>query len=145
MPGHKSSRYFPKSTRLSAIAVSAVAALFWVLLAWRTPTSTYHFAPIVVALAGPVMANQRSFRLSLASALPLVLAATALAVASLLVLGIADKLRGPTFWSHDGAALEAALFTGVSAFAALALLSFSGAPDPGLGDIETARESVDAH
>lgn len=43
---------------LPGAALTVGAALFWVILAMRTPTSTHHFAPLVVAAAWGVVYRQ---------------------------------------------------------------------------------------
>ena len=111
---------------VTALLASAAAALVWIVLAWRTPTSTYHFAPIVVALAGPFMVKQRSLRNTLSSVLPFVATTTGIAGVAVVVLGLADKLRGPTFWSDDGAIFEALTFIGLGGLVAIALLVSRG-------------------
>lgn len=107
---------------LAAIA-SLAAAILWIVLAWRTPTSTYHFAPIVVVLAGPFVVRQRTSHRPLVQAAKIVGISVMVAVAALVLLALATKMEGPTFWSDDGAPLEAALFTAASALAAVALLT----------------------
>ena len=76
-----------------ALASVALAAV-WLLLAWRSPTSTHHFAPLVVAaawgffteLSGPAPARRAAA------------AGVSVAVFVLVALGLNDRLLGPTLW-----------------------------------------------
>jgi glutaredoxin-like protein len=44
----------PTSPRWQPVAAALMFALLWVLLAARTPTTTYHLAPLLTAAAAPV-------------------------------------------------------------------------------------------
>jgi len=77
----------------SAAATLGLAAV-WFVLAWRTPTSTHHFAPLVVAAAWGFMTD-RSDRRSVVLAAAL---GTMVALATVLALGAGDRLLGPTLW-----------------------------------------------
>ena len=94
-------------------ATSMATAAIWVFLAWRTPTSTFHFAPFVAGLAGPYVASTVGQRAPARTALAVTAGCAAALTVALIVLAGADKLQGPTFWSEDGAALEAVLFGAV--------------------------------
>jgi hypothetical protein len=122
-------RGFRSHTATVATAASMAAALIWVLLAWRSPTSTFHFAPIVIVLAGPFVTKQRSDDSGFGNALIPVGASGLTALAALALLALAGKLEGPTFWSDDGAGLEAAAFIGASAIVGfVALVGRSSRP-----------------
>ncbi|MDH3682613.1 MAG: hypothetical protein OEV40_21980 [Acidimicrobiia bacterium] len=71
-----------------------VPAALWVALAWRAPTSTHHFAPLVVALAWGFLADPRTPRDSATAAV----GGVAVALLALLVLAVGDRLQGPTLW-----------------------------------------------
>lgn len=75
---------------LASIALAGV----WFVLAWRTPTSTHHFAPLVVAAVWGFLADADSVVASRWAAG----AGVAVAVATLLALGVTDRLLGPTLW-----------------------------------------------
>lgn len=84
----------PAVLRFRPVLGSLALAVLWAVLAWRSPTSTHHFAPFVVAAAwgfltdteGPVAAWW-------AASAGFVVAAT-----TVLVLGLSDRLDGPTLW-----------------------------------------------
>jgi hypothetical protein len=98
----------PKS--VVAPAATVVAGLLWLVLALRNPTNTFHFAPIIVAAAWPVIARGSQTRTRI-QALTAVSAGTAIALGIGLTLWANDRLRGPTLW-HSGAAItETLLFT----------------------------------
>jgi protein-S-isoprenylcysteine O-methyltransferase Ste14 len=64
------------------------------VLAWRTPTSTHHFAPLVVAAAWGFLADAQGPSASRRAAA----AGVAVAVITLIVLGVTGHLSGPTLW-----------------------------------------------
>lgn len=114
------------STPRTALALSAgasfCAAMVWAALAWRSPTSTFHFAPFVAVVVGPYVVRTKAAPERLGSA-AIVAAASGIVVAgvSALLVG-ADRLRGPTFWSDSGAFAEALVFTAFGGLIGFALL-----------------------
>lgn len=72
------------------------------MLAWNNPSSTYHFAPFIVAGAWPWFARSSLGPVPVRGALPSVVGGAALSLIAGLVLLGADKLQGPTFWSEAG-------------------------------------------
>lgn len=96
-------------SRFAAPGVSTAAALVWAVLAWRTPTSTFHFAPLIVAAAWPVVARSYGERHDRPQAGMVAASAAGLAMVTGLVLLAAGRLEGPTFWSDGGAIVEVAL------------------------------------
>lgn len=107
---------------VSVIAPFGIA-LIWAVLAWRSPSSTRHFAPFLVAMSTPVMLRHRIGRVAAFEARALTALSTAVAVVTALILSLADKLEGPSFWSATGGALVealvAALIGGVAGMAFL--------------------------
>lgn len=99
--------------RISGLIALVVVLGLWAVLAWRTPTSTFHFAPIIAAGSLPVVQRMNTTRL------PLGLAArqSALGVGSTLLVGVAlhisNRLEGPTFWTEGGAIYEVLGFAAV--------------------------------
>lgn len=93
-------------SRFAAPAVSIVAGLVWAGLAWRTPTSTFHFAPLIVAVAWPVVARSTGGRAEARAAVLAAGGAVGFALAVGLLLLVADRLQGPTFWGDGGAIVE---------------------------------------
>lgn len=80
---------------------SLAAGILWVVLAWRSPTLTHHFAPLVVGLAwgflqrfadDEVEAETRNVR---ASSVQAFVGGLTFAVAATLFLVVTDKLQGP--------------------------------------------------
>lgn len=69
-------------------------AVLWFILAWRTPTSTHHFAPFVVAAAwGFLNASDRRSTSWIAAG-----AGTGVAVFTTVALLVTDRLQGPTLF-----------------------------------------------
>lgn len=101
----------PSQLVVLAMIASVVVSALWGFLAWRTPTSTYHFAPLIAAAVGPYVAKAKDGPLSRHPSVVITLVSGAVALATIAVLALADRLRGPTFWSEGGAATEAVLFT----------------------------------
>ncbi len=73
---------------------TAVAAAVWFVLAWRTPTSTHHFAPLVVAAGWGFLSELDTPSATRRAAG----AGVAVALLTLLGLGLNDRLLGPTLW-----------------------------------------------
>lgn len=87
-------------------------AALWMILALLSPTTTYHFAPLAVALAWPAYTH---FGVVRARWLPGLMAAGGAAVLVALataVLAGSDALRGPTLLGTD--ALAESAITGVA-------------------------------
>jgi glutaredoxin-like protein len=91
----------------SAALVSAVAATVWFLLATGHPTTTYHFAPLLVAAAWPITHRWRS-REALAPFTVLATAAGGIGVASATTALLAARhaLAGPTVTGSANAVVE---------------------------------------
>lgn len=85
------------SLRSLAGPASAVAAAgFWILLAWRTPTSTHHFAPFIVAMLwGFIGRSTGDGGLDRPTTVRAFLGGVAIALGALVVLAVTDRLRGP--------------------------------------------------
>jgi glutaredoxin-like protein len=106
----------PTTPRWQPVTVALGLALLWVLLAVRTPTTTYHLAPLLVAAAAPV--TSRWLTRTPASPRP----AAVLAVTSLAITGMATAaltwqglLAGPDITGRAAPAVEAALLAVVGA------------------------------
>lgn len=111
----------PQILAISAAATLAATTL-WAVLAWRTPTSTFHFAPIVALAVGPWVARARLGRHSFRPAVITVAISTLIVLGAVALLASQQRMLGPTFWSEDGALGEAILFAAGAAVAALAWL-----------------------
>ena len=98
-------------------------ASIWAALAVRNPTLTYHFAPLIAAVAGPWFTRTSVGHLDPAPALAVVAPGLLLTLVVAAALHATDHLLGPTFWSEDGAIGEAVLFAVAGAAAGLVTLS----------------------
>lgn len=78
-------------------AAALAATGFWLVLAWRTPSSTHHFAPLIAAMLWGFIARSTDDdgRLSRAGTSWAFGGGLALAVGATIVLALADKLQGP--------------------------------------------------
>ncbi len=70
------------------------------MLAIRSPHLTYHFAPIVVAAAWPIVGQR----------VVAAIGGVAVALATTIVLGLTDRLQGPDLVGGSAAIGEAVLF-----------------------------------
>lgn len=118
----------PRRTIIVGAGASLLAAVVWGALAWRSPTLTYHFAPVVVALAGPLVARSAPGALGSGRARLLAAATGSIAIITALLLWAADRMRGPTFWSDDRAVVEALVFALAAAGLAALLVSPAAVP-----------------
>jgi len=92
-----------------ALLLSGVVALAWIVLAWRSPTLTYHFAPLIGGAVGPLSlrtlgrADAQIGRTVGALVLAMMLGVT-------LILEVAGRQEGPNFLEVGPAWPEAVLF-----------------------------------
>ena len=84
----------PRSLVLWPLALSVGLGALWLVLAWRSPTSTHHFAPLVVAGSWGFVSELGDRRATISAAVGGVL----VALTTLVALALADKLGGPTLW-----------------------------------------------
>ncbi len=75
---------------ISSLALGAL----WFILAWRSPSSTHHFAPLVIAGAWGFISELGDRRATITAAF----AGVAVALVALMALAVADRLGGPTLW-----------------------------------------------
>jgi hypothetical protein len=77
--------------------MSVTAAVFWVVLAWRTPTSTHHFAPFIVAMLWGFLERSTNDdgNLGRAATGRAFLGGAGVAIGATALLFVADKLQGP--------------------------------------------------
>lgn len=97
--------------RHAGLLTSSALALVWLVLARENPTSTYHFAPIVVAASWGVARRWVDGARS-SSGQGLVSAIGGMAVAGITgaELAIVGALDGPTLWGSGSASTEVGLF-----------------------------------
>lgn len=86
--------------RFAGLAWALAAAVAWIVLAARTPTSTFHFAPLVVAGVWVVHDGYSEAGLTQHRAVNEALVGFGLAVAATLLLEAAGNLTGPVFWQE---------------------------------------------
>lgn len=100
----------PKAPRWPPLAAAIGFALLWVLLAVRTPTTTYHLAPMLVTAAAPV-ARRWLVHTPVRSGSAVALAVTGLAIALVTTAALAGQgmLAGPDITGGDGAVMETVL------------------------------------
>lgn len=102
------------------VGITVIVAGLWIWLATRTPTSTFHLAPLITALAGPAVL--RSSPVGTRSSLTVVsLIGTGVATLAGLYLWMTDSLVGPTFFSETGAPIETALMIAIGSAIGLLL------------------------
>lgn len=88
-------------------AITGLVAIAWVGLSARSPTLTYHFAPLIGAAAWPAaLRGGRPVRVSPLDARRAAIGAAALTYLATAVLLVFDWLRGPTFWDSGPAIVE---------------------------------------
>ncbi len=90
-----------KIRRFAGLAWALAAAGAWIVLATRTPTSTFHFAPLVVAGAWVVYDGYSVAGITQHRAVNEAAIGFALAALATLLLEVMGNLSGPVFW-HEG-------------------------------------------
>lgn len=107
----------------AGLTITLAVATGWFVLATGNPTTTYHFAPVLVAAAWPVGRRLRAGRaLPAGAALATTAGSTALAAVTTLLLSTAGALIGPALpgiptaltETLAGIALGAAMGTGLA-------------------------------
>lgn len=88
-----------------SFAVVGVICLVWVILQLRSPDLTYHFAPLLAALGGPLLLR-RNGRRPLKHAAVVGVLATAVVIGVGIGLGLGDALEGPALWERGPALVE---------------------------------------
>jgi len=92
--------------------------VLWIVLASTNSSTTYHLAPLLVAIAvptGSVLADRTTFRVAAAAAA----IGVALTYGATAILAAADHLSGPSLLPTGGAVLEAIVFGAGGAIAGL--------------------------
>lgn len=100
----------------TGLPFTVAAAVGWIALAVNTPTTTYHFAPTVVAAAWPVAMRPRAgHRLSARELAVSTGGGIALASIVTVALTFVGALAGPTFFGTDAAVAETWLMAALGA------------------------------
>ena len=97
--------------------------VIWIFLASRRPELTYHFAPLIAAGVWPFLLPPSNEEQSSPIVRAAVVSAAAVSAVAVL-LHIAGRLEGPTFWD-DGPALTEAILFAVGCAAIGAAISLS--------------------
>lgn len=106
---------FSKPTMTRALFLSGVVAVAWIVLAWRSPNLTYHFAPLVGAAVGPLsLRTQGRADGALTQKTGAIVLAMMLGVT--LLLELAGRQEGPNFLEMGPAWPEAVLFAAIGVF-----------------------------
>ena len=105
-----------------AVATLA-AAVLWAWLAARTPTSTYHFAPLVVAGVWVAVNGMTDAGLTPRATVRVATAGFVVAAVVTLLLEAAGNLDGPVFWDKGD---DAPVMIEHLVFAALGALAGAG-------------------
>ncbi len=96
-------------TQLRGALLTSLVCVVWAALAVRSPTLTYHFAPIIAGVLWPLSLRSAGRRTlqdsSIAGA-----GAALLVVSTSVVLQLGSWLEGPTFWNEGPALTESILF-----------------------------------
>lgn len=78
------------------VAASVGAAVLWIVLAWRSPTSTHHFAPLVVAGVWGFLTRKDNLPApSRSDRLVMLGGGLAVAMAAFVLLAASGRLDGP--------------------------------------------------
>lgn len=94
---------------LRPLVVSSLLAAAWAGLALRSPTTTFHLAPLVVAAAPSITARMRhAVPLGPEGAMRVIAAGLVVATATALLLATFHALSGPAVWGGSGAMETAA-------------------------------------
>jgi hypothetical protein len=88
-------------TRWRGATVSLLAAGVWWVLAARTPTNTYHFAPLIVAAAWAAVEATSEAGLTPRMSVRLGIAGFLLASIVTVLIDAAGNLEGPVFWEES--------------------------------------------
>ncbi len=106
---------FSKPTMTRALFLSGAVAVAWIVLAWRSPNLTYHFAPLVGAAVGPLsLRTQGRADGALTQKTGAIVLAMMLGVT--LLLELAGRQEGPNFLEMGPAWPEAVLFAAIGVF-----------------------------
>ena len=89
--------------KLAGLLVSLAAAITWAVLAARTPTDTFHFAPMVVGAGWVVVDGSAGAGLTQRRMVNAAVGGVLIAVATAAILAVKGDLEGPTLWSTTGA------------------------------------------
>jgi hypothetical protein len=96
-------------TQFRGALLTSLVCVIWAALAIRSPTLTYHFAPIIAGVLWP-LSLRTAGRRTAHDAWSGGAGAAVLVVVSAAVLHFGGWLEGPTFWNEGPSISEAVLF-----------------------------------
>jgi len=109
---------------------AAGLTLLWAVLAWNSPSTTYHLAPLLVAIAIPGMLRLNSEGVPPRLLVTAGFTGFALTLAATGILGWSDRLVGPSLLPFGGAVAEAVVFATGGALIVTAVTVFTTARSP---------------
>lgn len=86
--------------RYLGLVWALAAAIAWIVLASRTPTSTFHFAPLVVGAVWVVVDGYSEAGSTPHRAVNAAIVGFALAALATILLAVRGDLAGPVFWQE---------------------------------------------
>lgn len=102
------------STGVVAVAGVLALALGWSLLALRSPTTTYHLAPLLITVA-PIWIIGRRGETRGKRTVRYVILGAVIATFTTVALSVSGSMQGPTLTGSHAAAGEAMIVTGLGA------------------------------
>ena len=96
---------------LAALGYAGGLALIWVVAASARPSTTFHLAPLLVAVTLPVVLGSDNASLHFRRLAGGAAGGAGLALLITLVLTMADRLQGPSLLPAGGAVTEAVVFS----------------------------------
>ena len=105
---------FRRPTHVRGAIYSAVVGVVWIVLAWRNPSLTYHFAPLIGAAAWPLSLRTQGRRHITDARLGGLGGFGVMTVVTVILL-IAGRMDGPNFLHVGPAWPEAILFAVIGA------------------------------
>ncbi len=118
---------------------AVLAAVAWAILAHRTPTSTFHFAPMVVAGVWVIYDGYSEAGVTQRRAVNEALAGFVVALVATITLELLDDLSGPVFWQSgpdSPVVLEHLLFAAGGSIAGVVMALRRAARAPVLQDVD---------
>jgi hypothetical protein len=101
-------------THRRGAVLTGLVCVVWILLANRSPSLTYHFAPPIAAVLWPLSLRSRGRRTFRDAAVGAA-GASALVLVTSLGIHLTDQMTGPTFIDRGAALTEAILFLVIGA------------------------------
>ena len=100
---------------LRPLQYAVALAVLWAVLAWNSPSTTYHLAPLLVAGVAPAALLLDDGRSPWQTALVAGVAGVSLALITTAGLSLGERLIGPSLLPSGGAVVEAVVFASLGA------------------------------